>query len=108
MWEITSLGEIPYRDWVVDANFWKTLAKGQRLSKPRFATADMWTIMCSCWEYLAKDRPHFSDVSKSLKRLIKDKESHGARNNEGKSSATTNTNANRVINIHQLRTMSAQ
>ncbi|XP_035705132.1 fibroblast growth factor receptor isoform X2 [Folsomia candida] len=41
MWEICSLGDVPYRDWVVDADFWKTLSKSQRLQKPRFATVDM-------------------------------------------------------------------
>lgn len=56
--------------------------------------------MTGCWEYLPQNRPNFSKVSKSLKHLIKMKETNGR--NEG-----TGT-LNRAVNIHKLKAMSSQ
>ena len=95
MWEICSLGEIPYRDWVVDDDFWRTLSKSIRLEKPRFSANDTWTVVCSCWEYRPEDRPTFFEVRKALQTLLKVKMSQ----KKGKGE----TSNNRTVNIYALK-----
>jgi len=41
LWEIYTVGDIPYRDYVVNEHFHLILRRGLRLTKPTYATNDM-------------------------------------------------------------------
>jgi serine/threonine protein kinase len=51
LWEIYSVGESPYRDMVINHDFYTNLLRGLRLSKPRYATVEMYTKL----NYLLQD-----------------------------------------------------
>lgn len=73
MWELFSLAAVPYpgipiKDLVV------RLQEGYRMSRPKYATQDIYDIMLSCWLHSAPRRPTFPELSSQLLQYMPKKE----------------------------------
>uniref|UniRef100_T1J416 receptor protein-tyrosine kinase n=1 Tax=Strigamia maritima TaxID=126957 RepID=T1J416_STRMM len=62
LWELFTLGGNPYPGIEVDEDFFQKLVNGYRLSKPDFASADIYVVMRDCWKEHHKDRPTFPQL----------------------------------------------
>lgn len=69
LWEIFSLGELPYPDVPVN-QFCSDLKKGRRLDKPDLAPDQMFSVMSSCWQKSPAVRPSFSSLLETLGKLL--------------------------------------
>ncbi|CAF3996547.1 unnamed protein product [Rotaria sp. Silwood2] len=85
MWECFSYGEIPWKELTNEeiANAINT-PNHQRLSRPAYATSELYQIMLHCWKYEPCERPTFSQLEKTL-RDIEFKQVRWKENNNNKS-----------------------
>nr|AAT08795.1 colony stimulating factor 1 receptor precursor membrane-bound form [Carassius auratus] len=72
LWEIFSLGKSPYPNILVDSKFYKMIKSGYQMSRPDFASPEMYTIMKMCWNLDAAERPTFSKISQLIERMLGD------------------------------------
>ncbi|KAK3869901.1 hypothetical protein Pcinc_024815 [Petrolisthes cinctipes] len=72
MWEIFSLGQVPYPGVEYDESFVAKLDKGVRLEQPRYATYSLYRLMLECWRKEPMERPTFSDLEHSLGEMLGD------------------------------------
>jgi FMS-like tyrosine kinase 1 len=63
IWEIFTLGQLPYPGMEVNENLYIKLKNGYRLEKPEFATELIYDVMLDCWNCEPAMRP----VSRTLK-----------------------------------------
>ncbi|XP_023245092.1 vascular endothelial growth factor receptor 1-like [Copidosoma floridanum] len=59
LWEFFSLAQIPYSGVGFEVMYQK-LIRGYRMSKPAYATDDIYNIMLHCWEEEPTSRPSFT------------------------------------------------
>ena len=67
LWEIFSLGKVPYPGLQFDDSFIRRLQNGYRMEKPEFATNDIGRLMTNCWKPEPHQRPTFSQLEEALK-----------------------------------------
>ncbi|XP_051506477.1 macrophage colony-stimulating factor 1 receptor-like isoform X2 [Myxocyprinus asiaticus] len=72
LWEIFSLGKSPYPNILVDSKFYKMIKCGYQMSRPDFASPEMYTIMKMCWNLEPADRPTFSKIIQLIERMLGD------------------------------------
>ncbi|XP_051514407.1 macrophage colony-stimulating factor 1 receptor-like [Myxocyprinus asiaticus] len=72
LWEIFSLGKSPYPNILVDSKFYKMIKCGYQMSRPDFASPEMYTIMKMCWNLEPAERPTFSKISQLIERMLGD------------------------------------
>ncbi|XP_055298860.1 vascular endothelial growth factor receptor 1-like isoform X8 [Sitodiplosis mosellana] len=70
LWELFSLGKVPYPGMDADQALYFKLKDGYRMEKPDFATQDIYDIMLSCWCTNPESRPLFDDLEKSVSKLL--------------------------------------
>ncbi|CAG7828347.1 unnamed protein product [Allacma fusca] len=70
LWEIFSLGAVPYPGYNWDQDFLKKLESGLRVDKPEFATSQIYTAMLNCMELDPEQRLTFTNVKKFFEGLI--------------------------------------
>jgi len=46
--------------------------KRNRLDRPQYATAELYQMMCDCWEESPQDRPHFRTLSEDVTKMLMD------------------------------------
>ena len=68
-WEVYCLGRSPYPG-VEIFDIPKFLDSGRRLEKPPLCSAEMFSIMASCWDKSSKERPSFSKVVKAIQAIL--------------------------------------
>ncbi|XP_032782222.2 LOW QUALITY PROTEIN: mast/stem cell growth factor receptor Kit [Daphnia magna] len=66
LWEIYSLGKVPYPGMDVAHVLIKELLKGYRMDKPDFAPSFIADLMASCWKMEPKERPTFSQIEEII------------------------------------------
>lgn len=66
MWEIFSLGTVPYPGLVPNEELFLRIQDGYRMDKPKFATQDLFNIMLNCWKVSPKTRPLFKELEEEL------------------------------------------
>ncbi|XP_073729712.1 inactive tyrosine-protein kinase 7 [Misgurnus anguillicaudatus] len=72
MWEVFSLGELPYPS-LNDDNVMEGLQSGKlNLSPPENCPAAISSLMGRCWASSPKERPSFSEIARTLARLPTD------------------------------------
>ncbi|CAG7719737.1 unnamed protein product [Allacma fusca] len=71
LWEIFSLGLIPYPGMVWTVDFVDYLEQNHRLSIPKYADEEIYNIMTRCWEPDPKNRPDFEQLEEMLQTLSK-------------------------------------
>lgn len=72
MWELFTLGEMPYTGMESNEALFQKINDGYRLEKPEYSTTDIYDIMLSCWFKEAETRPLFNELEEQLKNLLED------------------------------------
>ncbi|XP_057182615.1 platelet-derived growth factor receptor beta [Triplophysa rosa] len=72
LWEIFTLGGTPYPDLPMNELFYSALKRGYRMTKPTYATDDIYEIMKKCWDEKFEKRPEFSFLVHSMGNLLSD------------------------------------
>ncbi|KAG9478082.1 tyrosine-protein kinase BTK [Eleutherodactylus coqui] len=71
MWEIFTFGKMPYERFnnseIVDQ-----VIKGVRLYRPQLATEKVYSVMVSCWEEKADDRPSFRNLQATILEIMEE------------------------------------
>lgn len=70
MWELFSLGKVPYPGMDADQGLYFKLKDGYRMEKPINATQELYDIMLKCWSVNPESRPHFNSLEKMLGKLL--------------------------------------
>ena len=66
LWELFSLGKVPYPGMEFDDSFIPKLRDGYRMEKPRYAPTNIYSLMGSCWRMDPRKRPAFGDLEDFL------------------------------------------
>ncbi|XP_078100664.1 platelet-derived growth factor receptor beta-like isoform X2 [Sander vitreus] len=72
LWEIFSLGGSPYPDLPMTQQFYSSLKRGYRMSRPDHAPNDIYDLMKQCWEEKPQSRPSFSSLSVAVGNMMTD------------------------------------
>lgn len=70
MWELFSLGKVPYPGMDADQDLYFKLKDGYRMDKPALATQELYDIMLQCWSANPDSRPMFSTLEKMLGKQL--------------------------------------
>ncbi|XP_067042722.1 fibroblast growth factor receptor 4-like isoform X2 [Acropora muricata] len=70
LWEIVTLGELPYRGVRGLLELHDLLQDGVRLERPRHCSQELYDIMLSCWEKCPDDRPTFEELFQILQEIL--------------------------------------
>ncbi|XP_078348199.1 fibroblast growth factor receptor 4-like [Oculina patagonica] len=73
LWEIVTLGELPYKNVKGVVELHDMLQDGVRLQKPPHCSDELYNIMLRCWEKSPDDRPNFGDLHEMLKDILQEK-----------------------------------
>lgn len=73
LWEIGTLGEVPYSDLKDYVEIMAFLMSGKRLPKPDSLSIEIYSLMERCWLKKPEQRPDFSEIVKLLERLTERK-----------------------------------
>ncbi|EFX73007.1 hypothetical protein DAPPUDRAFT_253800 [Daphnia pulex] len=66
LWEIFTLGKIPYPGMDVGHEIVREIQKGYRMEKPEFAPNLFGEIMANCWKKNPKERPTFRQLEETI------------------------------------------
>ncbi|XP_029304869.1 platelet-derived growth factor receptor beta-like isoform X3 [Cottoperca gobio] len=72
LWEIFSLGGSPYPDLPMTQEFYSSLKRGYRMSRPNHAPHNIYDLMKQCWEEKPQSRPSFSSLVVSVGNMLTD------------------------------------
>ncbi|ODN06115.1 Macrophage colony-stimulating factor 1 receptor [Orchesella cincta] len=72
LFEIYTLGDIPFpnEDW--DKQFLMRLASGMRMGRPTFSTQEIYSKIVACWESDPDLRPCFTTLRSFFEKMLKD------------------------------------
>ncbi|XP_035713460.1 uncharacterized protein LOC118437967 [Folsomia candida] len=70
LWEIFTLGSVPYAGFEYDASFVKKISNGLRLGKPEHASDEIYDLMSMCWHSEPNERPSFSSLKSYLGSML--------------------------------------
>ncbi|CAL9707189.1 unnamed protein product [Knipowitschia caucasica] len=69
MWEVYTLGRLPY-ERLNNTEIVDQVPRGLRLYRPQLANERVYSIMTSCWQEKADERPSFQELSISIQDLL--------------------------------------
>ncbi|XP_020662458.3 platelet-derived growth factor receptor beta [Pogona vitticeps] len=72
LWEIFTLGGTPYPELPMNEQFYNAIKRGYRMSKPTYASNEIYEIMQKCWEEKFEIRPSFSQLVMLMGNLLED------------------------------------
>lgn len=72
MWELFTLGKVPYTGMEANEKLFYKIRDGYRMEKPAYATTDIYYIMLSCWKKKPDTRPLFNELEKLLGGFLND------------------------------------
>ncbi|KAL8562537.1 hypothetical protein ACOMHN_045802 [Nucella lapillus] len=70
LWEVFSLGGMPYASIPYEELYNKLLEEGYRMPRPDLASDSLYAIMMRCWQRRPSDRPDFSQLACNIDRLL--------------------------------------
>ncbi|XP_071536964.1 vascular endothelial growth factor receptor 1-like isoform X2 [Panulirus ornatus] len=70
LWELFSLGSVPYPGIEVNKDFLQLLEGGYRMNKPKYANQAIYDLLLHCWDADPKNRPSFSRAAEHLGILM--------------------------------------
>lgn len=71
LWEIYSLGQIPFGESVSNELVVRLIRSGRMPDKPSLVNRLIYRqIILPCWTYKANDRPAFSVLKETLKKIV--------------------------------------
>ncbi|XP_068134523.1 platelet-derived growth factor receptor beta [Hyperolius riggenbachi] len=62
LWEIFTLGGTPYPELPMNEQFYNAIKRGYRMSRPSYASEEIYDIMQKCWDEKFEKRPSFSHL----------------------------------------------
>lgn len=62
LWEIFTLGGTPYPELPMNEQFYNAIKRGYRMSRPSYASEEIYEIMQKCWDEKFETRPSFSNL----------------------------------------------
>lgn len=71
LWEILTLGQEPYVETSV-ADLLHSLKLGERLEQPESCSADLYSVLATCWTEEVTARPSFQELVDTLTRMVRD------------------------------------
>jgi len=74
LWEIVTLGELPYKGVTGVVELHDLLQDGARLQKPPHCSDELYNIMSECWQKAPNDRPSFEDLHAIFKGILQKEE----------------------------------
>ncbi|KAM4037469.1 platelet-derived growth factor receptor beta [Anomaloglossus baeobatrachus] len=72
LWEIFTLGGTPYPELAMNEQFYNAIKRGYRMSKPSYASEEVYDIMQKCWDEKFEKRPTFSNLATLTGNLLVD------------------------------------
>lgn len=69
MWEVYTLGRLPY-DRLNNTEIVDQVSRGLRLYRPQLANDKVYSIMTSCWQEKADERPTFQELALNVQDLL--------------------------------------
>ncbi|XP_016347785.1 platelet-derived growth factor receptor beta isoform X2 [Sinocyclocheilus anshuiensis] len=72
LWEIFTLGGTPYPDLPMNELFYSALKRGYRMTKPSYASDDIYEVMRKCWDEKFEKRPEFSFLVHTMGNMLSD------------------------------------
>ncbi|KAE9552336.1 hypothetical protein FO519_004461 [Halicephalobus sp. NKZ332] len=66
LYELASLGGIPYHEICDSSVLPGLLNDGERLRKPNYCPEDIYSVMTACWSLRPENRPNFSEIANLL------------------------------------------
>lgn len=66
LWEMYSLGNVPYSGLSWNVNFPAQLEKDLRLEQPLYSVDGIYTVMLHCWNINPSKRPTFTQIKEML------------------------------------------
>ncbi|XP_072292186.1 tyrosine-protein kinase BTK [Eucyclogobius newberryi] len=69
MWEVYTLGRLPY-ERLSNTEIVDQVSRGLRLYRPQLANEKVYSIMTSCWQEKADERPTFQELSLNTQDLL--------------------------------------
>ncbi|KAJ6667877.1 hypothetical protein lerEdw1_016198 [Lerista edwardsae] len=70
LWEIFTLGGTPYPELPMNEQFYNAIKHGYRMSKPTYASNEIYEIMQKCWEEKFEIRPSFLQLVALVGNLL--------------------------------------
>ncbi|XP_049548221.1 vascular endothelial growth factor receptor 1-like [Anopheles darlingi] len=70
LWELFSLGMVPYPGIEMNSDFYKMLRDGLRMECPPFSNQDIYDIMLSCWKVKPDTRPSFKELRSHFSAML--------------------------------------
>ncbi|KAK3877300.1 hypothetical protein Pcinc_017977 [Petrolisthes cinctipes] len=70
LWELFSLGSVPYPGTEVNKDFLTLLEDGHRMDRPKYANKEIYDLLLRCWEGEPMLRPTFKQVTEVLGALM--------------------------------------
>lgn len=72
MWELFTLGSVPYPEMEAGKSLFHKIRDGHRLEMPEYCTTSIYDIMMSCWLKVPNMRPLFSELEEKIGSLLSD------------------------------------
>lgn len=72
LWEIFTLGGTPYPELPMNEQFYNAIKRGYRMSRPSYASEEVYDIMQKCWDEKFEKRPSFSSLVTLTGNLLAD------------------------------------
>lgn len=72
LWEIFTLGGTPYPELPMNEQFYNAIKRGYRMSRPSYASEEVYDIMQKCWDEKFEKRPSFSSLVALTGNLLVD------------------------------------
>ncbi|KAM8973784.1 platelet-derived growth factor receptor beta [Pelodytes ibericus] len=72
LWEIFTLGGTPYPELPMNEQFYNAIKRGYRMSKPSYASEEIYDLMQKCWDEKFEKRPSFAQLVELTGNLLVD------------------------------------
>lgn len=70
MWELFSLGSVPYPGMDANDELFRKIRDGYRMDKPQFANREIFDVMLDCWRFSPETRPLFNDLESLFGSMV--------------------------------------
>ncbi|KAM5170150.1 platelet-derived growth factor receptor beta [Mantella aurantiaca] len=70
LWEIFTLGGTPYPELPMNEQFYNAIKRGYRMSRPSYASEEIYEIMQKCWDEKFEKRPSFNNLVNMTGNLL--------------------------------------
>ncbi|KAM9313195.1 platelet-derived growth factor receptor beta [Gastrophryne carolinensis] len=72
LWEIFTMGGTPYPELPMNEQFYNAIKRGYRMSRPSYASEEIYEIMQKCWNEQFEKRPSFTVLANMTGNLLAD------------------------------------